>query len=60
MEYFEEVKNNPTYSIGILGHTFLSIFLHFSRVNFIIILSISLKFPVGQSRNFDRPVDLLF
>ena len=29
---------------------FLSIFLHFSRVKFIIILSISLKFPVGQSR----------
>ena len=67
MEYFDQVKSNPTYSIIIAKHAhgkvwncFLSIFLHFSRVKFIIIWSIYLKLPVGQSRKFRSACWLTF
>ena len=67
MEYFDQVKNDPTYSIIIAKHAhgkvwncFLSIFLHFSRVKFIIILSIYLKFPVAQSKKFRSACWLTF
>ena len=58
MEYFDEVKNNPTYSAIVVKHAygkvwnFFLVLLNFSREKLFIILSTSLKFPVGQSRKF--------
>ena len=58
MEHSDEMKNNPTYSATIEKHAngkvwnFFSNFLHFSGEKFIINLSTSLRFLVGQSRKF--------
>ena len=58
MDYFDEMKNRSTYSAIIAKHAYGKVWnfflnlLHFSREELFIILSTSLKFPVGQSRKF--------
>ena len=54
MDYFDEMKNRSTYSAIIAKHAYGKVWnfflnlLHFSREELFIILSTSLKFPVGQ------------
>ena len=65
-QFFDEMKNNPTYSATSAKHAygkfwnFFLILLHFSSGKFILILATSLKFLSVTRENFNEPTALQF